>query len=481
MVLKKNIIIAMASFVGAVLMCVILNIFTDGALSSTAVSTLAHINLISLAEKVYISEDEIRLTPTDKPYQLIAAVYPENAVGKTLTWKSDNAGVATVDQNGMVTPRGAGEAYITVSCGDVKAGCSVTVFQPVEKLSLSQIMMRVRQGTEVQMTAKIEPDNATEKTLHWYSTDEMVAIVDNEGNVLVTGPGSADIVVVGESGVSAKCRVLAVEPEPSPTPIPDPTARPGRTAPPATPEPEEEKQGIDIVSPYDIVVDYPYSLNDMISVQMQYTPKVYRGSDYANATAEEVRRYIDPELTYGNEYMKYQFVDLSQPCGADEGILDSYLSDKGILSDTAAAFIEAGKTYGVSELYLVAHACLETGNGTSKLARGVVYNGTTVYNMFGIGAFDGDAVNGGAKYAYEHGWTTPEKAIYGGAKFVSENYINGEYRQNTLYKMLWNPNAPGKHQYATDIGWAVKQAQTMKRFYESFDIQARFEVPVYTN
>ena len=99
--------------------------------------------------------------------------------------------------------------------------------------------------------------------------------------------------------------------------------------------------------------------------------------------------------------------------------------------------------------------------------------------MFGIGAVDGNAVNGGAKYAYEHGWTTPEKAIYGGAKFISENYINGEYRQNTLYKMLWNPGAPGKHQYATDIGWAVKQAQTMKRFYEGFGISARFEVPSY--
>lgn len=477
---KKNIIIAVSVIVGAVLLCVILNVVTRGAISSTAVATLAHMKVITLPEQMYISKQELSMKPTDKPYQLIAAVYPENAIAQDFVWKSDNPGVAAVDENGFVTPKGSGSARITVSCGDIKAVCEVSVYQPIEKITLNQIMMRVRQGTEVQLTAKIQPDNATDKIVHWYSTDEMVAIVDYDGNILITGAGSADIVVISDNGVSAQCRILAVEAEPSPTPIPDPTARPARTSVPSTPAPEE-KEKIQPVSPTDVVVDYPYSLEDLIAVQMQYSPKVYRSSVYTNATSEEVRRYIDPDLTYGNEYMKYQFVDLSRPAGADKSIMNSYLSGKGILSGKGEAFIEAGKAYGVSELYLVAHACLETGNGTSKLARGVEYKGTTVYNMFGIGAYDSDPINGGAKYAYEHGWTTPEKAIYGGAEFVSKNYINGEYRQNTLYKMLWNPNAPGKHQYATDIGWAVKQAQTMKRFYEAFGVTARFEVPSYEN
>lgn len=477
---KKAIIAAACALIGAVLLCVILNIATRGALSSTAVSALASAKIISLADSIYISESEIQLTPSSKPHQLIAAVMPENAVSKKLEWKTDNPGVAEVDETGLVTPKGAGTAYITVICGNVKTGCNVTVFQPTESVSLSQVMMRVRCGTEVQLKATVEPDNATDKTVHWFSTDEMVAIVDNDGNVLVTGAGSADIVVRTENGETASCRILAAEAEPSPTPVPDPTARPARTPRPTEPPADSGKsEPINPVSPQDIVVDYPYSLDDMVSVQMQYSPKVYRASVYSSATSDEVRRYADPVSAYQNPYMKYQFVDLSQPVGADKNVMNSYLSGKGILSGTADAFIGAAKQYRVSELYLVAHACLETGNGTSTLARGVSYKGTTVYNMFGIGAVDGNAVNGGAKYAYEHGWTTPEKAIYGGAKFISENYINGEYRQNTLYKMLWNPGAPGKHQYATDIGWAVKQAQTMKRFYEGFGISARFEVPSY--
>ena len=135
----------------------------------------------------------------------------------------------------------------------------------------------------------------------------------------------------------------------------------------------------------------------------------------------------------------------------------------------------------MSEVYLVIHSCLETGSGTSKLANGIEYNGTTVYNMFGIGAVDNDPIGGGARYAYEHGWMSPEAAIDGGAEWISENYINNtKYRQNTLYKMRWNPESPANHQYATDVEWAGKQAKTMAAMFEAFPSASyRYEVPVY--
>ena len=147
-----------------------------------------------------------------------------------------------------------------------------------------------------------------------------------------------------------------------------------------------------------------------------------------------------------------------------------------------AAFIEAAKEYNVSEVYLVAHACLESGNGTSHLATGVEVNGTTVYNLFGIGAYDANPVGNGSQRAYSQGWTSVESAIKGGAKWISENYVNSpDGRQNTLYKMLWNPENPGTHQYATDIGWAVKQAVSIEKIFSSFtDATLSFDVPVYS-
>ena len=79
------------------------------------------------------------------------------------------------------------------------------------------------------------------------------------------------------------------------------------------------------------------------------------------------------------------------------------------------------------------------------------------------------------------GWTTPNKAIDGGAKWISENFINnGSYHQNTLYKMKWNPSDPGVHQYATAINWAVAQTSEIKGMYDNFpNAVLTFDIPVY--
>lgn len=101
--------------------------------------------------------------------------------------------------------------------------------------------------------------------------------------------------------------------------------------------------------------------------------------------------------------------------------------------------------------------------------------------MYGINANDKDPIGDGSRYAYKMEWTSPGKAIDGGAKWISENFINSSsYMQNTLYKMRWNPDSPGEHQYATDIGWAVKQTSTIKKMYDSFpNASLKFDIPVY--
>jgi mannosyl-glycoprotein endo-beta-N-acetylglucosaminidase len=138
---------------------------------------------------------------------------------------------------------------------------------------------------------------------------------------------------------------------------------------------------------------------------------------------------------------------------------------------------------------LVSHALLETGQGNSQLATGVLVNTVNgqpvtpkvVYNMFGIGAYDATALKSGSERAYLEGWTTPEKAIIGGAKFIGNMYVNHPtYKQNTLYKMRWNPERPGSHQYATDMGWAVKQTTSISNLYKALDdYSLTFDVPSY--
>ena len=112
-------------------------------------------------------------------------------------------------------------------------------------------------------------------------------------------------------------------------------------------------------------------------------------------------------------------------------------------------------------------------------------NGITlksIYNMFGIMAYDSNPEVLGAVRAFEGNWFSPEAAIRGGAKFIRDNYIN--VGQNTLYKMRWNPLAmeqsgQAQHQYATDIGWAEKQTRRIYQFYIDFEADYYFEIPVY--
>ncbi|MFJ5759286.1 glucosaminidase domain-containing protein [Neobacillus sp. NPDC093182] len=203
---------------------------------------------------------------------------------------------------------------------------------------------------------------------------------------------------------------------------------------------------------------------------------------WQNAKANDVKSYLDPNnfsLDITKDY--FQFLKLSQPANLNAAeVNEKILNGKGILAGKGQAFIDAAKKYTINDVYLIAHALLETGNGTSKLANGVEVNGKTVYNMYGYGAIDSCPLTCGAQTAYDNGWFTPEAAIIGGAKFISQDYIyNTTFQQDTLYKMRWNPKAPW-HQYATDISWAYKQVSSIYNVYQLLDnYTLYYDVPKY--
>ncbi|UYG93856.1 SH3 domain-containing protein [Cytobacillus firmus] len=207
---------------------------------------------------------------------------------------------------------------------------------------------------------------------------------------------------------------------------------------------------------------------------------------WRNAKTADFIKYLDPAQ---NDRFQHLLLDKSVGVSAVE--LNKVLAGKGILDGKGQAFIEAGKTHSVNEIYLISHALLETGHGTSTLATGIEVgknsngeltlvtssNRTSLtdikvtYNMFGIGAKDIDPERLGAFHAYNAGWTSPEKAITGGASFISNSYF--DRGQNTLYKMRWNHKYTDDRgwfpQYATDMGWAVKQVPSLKNLYEKLD------------
>lgn len=387
------------------------------------------------------------------PEKIETTVMPVNATEREVIFESADASIATVDADGVVTATGKeGNTVINITCGSAKARMKISVIKAVEGVTVTPAKMTLYADKPVtaQLEAVISPADATIHDVTWTSMDESIVHVDRDGLVYPNGVGTAEIYAeTVDGGYKAKSVITVTT---------------------------WEKRKEDIPVAY---TDYDITTEKMTDIQMTAEPTVFT-SDASPAYREEVLSFVNPENLISG-YNKYQFLDLGIQNGIDASVLNSYLTGKGVLNGMGDVFKSAAEANNISEVYLVIHSCLESASGTSQLASGVEYNDTIVYNVFGIGAVDSDPVGGGAQYAYEQGWTTVEAAIEGGANWISNNYINNpNYRQNTLYKMRWNPDSPANHQYATDVEWASKQAKNMAVMFEAFPSASyRYEVPMY--
>lgn len=468
------------------------NVRISATLLKTGQTEYADLEIIRPVTGILLKKNTISINISDAWQHLDAEVYPSDATDKTVKWESKNTKVATVDDNGTLKPAGIGmtEIIATSQDGNFTAKCFVTVINKVVEVTSVAIQNkgseRMAVGESMNMIASVLPSNAKNKIVSWSSSNEKVASVSKTGKIKALEEGSTDITVKSTNG---KTDVMKLTVEKSsrenaldltskvtssqniPTDILGNTyVNSGTNSDP----PSVTSGGVTYTS-YNITLD----LFATLQMGLSPPPKIWKGG-VTYATKEETMEYMNPESYYTGAY-KYQFLDLSHSNGVSADELNKFLQGKGILSGMGQAFVDAAKENNVSEVYLVAHACLETGNGTSTLSNGVDFNGTTVYNMFGIGAYDNSALYSGSKRAYEKGWTSPEAAIKGGAAWISEWYVNASSsRQNTLYKMLWNPETPGEHQYATDVGWAVKQAINIEKIFANFpDAVLSYDVPVY--
>ena len=399
--------------------------------------------------------------------QLRANVYPADATNKNVVWSSSDTSVAGVDENGVVSTCGAGTATVTATTvdGGFKAQCTIrsNVYNiTVKGIFIENAVKAIPLGSEYALGAYIYPTSARDKSVYWESSDPDIVSVDSYGVMRALSEGYAVITARANNGFEDYFTVASVA-----------EAGDSFVYEVISENVESRIAQLSVPVSYERVAsDY----NSALRTQLKQSPVVFTTNSRA-ASQSEVEQYLNPaNLMQGAN--RYQFLDLSNVSRVDKRMLDVYLSNRGILKGRGEIFRGAAATYGINAAYLAIHACLESGNGTSELSCGTEYNGRTVYNLFGIGAYDADPINGGKKYAYEMGWFDVDSAIYGGAKWISENYINAG--QNTLYEMRWNPSKPGTHQYATDVAWAAKQAQALQAFMEVYPInELVFDVPAY--
>ena len=144
---------------------------------------------------------------------LTATVSPDNATNQSVTWKSSDTKVATVDEDGKVTAVAAGTATITVTTADggKTASCKVTVTASsvaVTGVKLDKTSLSLKTGESASLTATVSPENASNKSLSWKSGDTSVATVDASGKVTAKGVGETTITVTtADGGKTASCKV----------------------------------------------------------------------------------------------------------------------------------------------------------------------------------------------------------------------------------------------------------------------------------
>ncbi len=195
--------------------------FTAGTLSVTVEeSTIA-------VTGVLLDQSTLTLTAGGATATLTATVTPGNATDKTVTWNSDNEAVATV-ADGVVTPLTAGSAIITASAGEFSATCAVTV-EASENVPVTSVAIYNSDGTEevteetlstkkvgslvktLTLTARVNPENATNPQITWSSSDPSVVTVSEAGVLTAVSAGTAVITAEAE-GVTATCAVTVIIP-----------------------------------------------------------------------------------------------------------------------------------------------------------------------------------------------------------------------------------------------------------------------------
>ena len=159
------------------------------------------------AESVTLDKTSLSLAIGESA-TLTATVKPDDATDKTVAWSSSDESVAKVD-NGKVTAVKSGKATVTAKCGVKTAECAVTVTVPVSSITLDKTTLSLVIGESFTLTATVKPDDATDKTVTWSSSDESVARVDN-GKVTAVNAGQAKIsAAVGN--ITTSCNVVVYQ------------------------------------------------------------------------------------------------------------------------------------------------------------------------------------------------------------------------------------------------------------------------------
>lgn len=147
---------------------------------------------------------------------LLATLTCENPLEMSVTWMSSDESIAVVDEEGYInTTSKTGEAIIIATyeyLGKTYSdSCIVLVKTPVESMKMSKKKIDIGVGDTFTLTAKVSPKKATIQTVKWYSEDENIATVDENGVVTAVSKGEVIVYALSDDGFYRSTCEVTVE------------------------------------------------------------------------------------------------------------------------------------------------------------------------------------------------------------------------------------------------------------------------------
>ena len=249
--------------------------------------------------------------------------------------------------------------------------------------------------------------------------------------------------------------------------------------------------------------EFPESYKAVQSGTYDFINHLYKGKDGMNwvaASRQAVAYYMDPR-----NWLTEDYIFMFEPHTYDgtyqtQSLVSSILSGTALPklnSNSAAYYVEAGKKYNISPVYLASKTRVELGS-SDYMVRGQkvtsTYDGKTYpsYNPYNIGASDsasGNAAYKGLVWAvsgktYGRPWNTLQKGIAGGADCIAEDFVgDNQYTSYTERYNVYNGlSSIGTHQYMTSIYAPKTEASVTQNTFSGFGVLDKaftFEIPVY--
>lgn len=161
-----------------------------------------------------LTAENLSLRLSDGAQNILYTVTPENFSG-TLTFAVADESIATVTDDGKITPITVGETTLTIIAPNGKAvSVAVDVWDGPKSLTLSAGKTEITQGSGTQISVTDDQGNeVSAENLLWSSSDDTTAVVTN-GWVDMTGTGDVTITASNEHGISASIDLTGTAPAP---------------------------------------------------------------------------------------------------------------------------------------------------------------------------------------------------------------------------------------------------------------------------